>query len=69
MTLAEDARDWRVGGRLALGSSFGLGLEGTRRESGTGSPEHGVTLRIEASGERPPAHEAMGHRPSGSAMR
>ena len=48
MTLAEDARDWRVGGRLALGSSFGLGLEGTRRESGTGSPEHGVTLRIEA---------------------
>lgn len=48
MTLAEDARDWRVGGRLALGSSFGLGLEGTRRESGTGSPEHGVTLRVEA---------------------
>ena len=38
------SRSWRVGGRLAIGPSFTLGLEGERQESGDATPDHGVTL-------------------------
>ena len=39
------ARTYRVGGRLALGPSFGASLEGDRRERRHDAPDHGLMLR------------------------
>ena len=39
------AETWRVGGRLALGPSFGVSLEGDRRERRHAAPDHGLMLR------------------------
>ena len=41
---AGDSRGYRLGGRLNLGPSFGLSLEGQRRESAVAAPTHGLTL-------------------------
>ena len=38
-------RNYRLGGRLKLGESFSLSLEGDRRESADASFEHGVALQ------------------------
>ena len=42
---AADSRGYRIGGRLNLGPSFGLSLEGERRESAVAPATHGLTLR------------------------
>ena len=39
------ARTYRVGGRLDLGPSFGVSLEGDRRERIDDAPDHGLMLR------------------------
>ena len=41
-------RSWRAAGRLAIGPSLSLGLEGERRESADAAPDHGVMLRATA---------------------
>ncbi len=41
----EGARRYRVGGRLEVAPAVRLSLEGERRESETGTPDHGVMLR------------------------
>jgi len=41
---AADSRGYRIGGRLNLGPSFGLSLEGERRESAVAPATHGLTL-------------------------
>ena len=44
----EASRRYRVGGRLEVGSSFNLSLEGARQESGGTTPsDHGVMLQAE----------------------
>ena len=43
------SRSWRVGGRLAIGPSLSLGLEGQRRKSANEAPDHGVTLTATAN--------------------
>ena len=45
----EDARDYRLGTRLELGSSLSLSLEGTRSESGSAEPEHGVGFQLQVT--------------------
>ena len=42
------SRTWRAGGRLAVGPSLTLDLEGERRESADDAPDHGVMLRATA---------------------
>ena len=41
---ADDSRAYRLGGRLSLGPSFGLSLEGERREAATDAPTHGLSI-------------------------
>ena len=41
----DGARDYRVGGRLEIGESLAVGIEGERRESGTDGAGYGVLLR------------------------
>ena len=41
-------RTWRAGGRLAVGPSLTLVLEGERRESADDPPDHGLMLRATA---------------------
>ena len=46
MTLTERAANaLRVGGRLELGSSVSLSVEGNRSENTAGTPEYDITLR------------------------
>ena len=45
VTVAEDARTYRAGGRANLGSSFSVSLQGERREGPGDAPAHGVALR------------------------
>lgn len=46
LSLSEDgARTWRLGGRLAAGQNLTFSLEGGRRETAGGTPDHGVMLR------------------------
>ena len=42
------SRSWRVGGRLAIGPSLTLGLEGERYESANDRPHHSVMLKATA---------------------
>ena len=39
-----EERSYRLGSRLKLGPASDLGLEGSRRESATGPPDHALTL-------------------------
>ena len=48
LSLSEGSRTWRAGGRLAVGPSITLGLEGERRESANDPPDHGLMLRATA---------------------
>ena len=43
--LEDGVRSYRVGSRLSLGAGVALSLEGERRDSVTGVPDHGVVLR------------------------
>ena len=40
-----NARDYRLGARPEVAPAFEPSLEGTRRESATAEPEHGLRLR------------------------
>ncbi len=40
-----DGRSYRAGSRLSMGGKFDVSLEGLRTETGTGDPEHGITLQ------------------------
>ena len=43
--LEDGARSYRVGSRLALATGLALSLEGERRDSVSGVPDHGIILR------------------------